>query len=128
MPVLGDTMEHGARGRGARYHDPDEFWRDAVEDARDEMAPDRRVVVERLASRAGVEVSFRTDLGRSITGFLDTMFIDIAIARERIIRNLLGRWVSELEPCLIIDEVSGRILGLGLLGDQSERPTVVIRA
>lgn len=44
---------------------------------------------------------------------------------ERQIRECLGQWVSELEPCLMYQ--SGAFIGLGLDGDLSEYPEIYVK-
>jgi hypothetical protein len=43
---------------------------------------------------------------------------------ERMIRDCLGRWVSELEPMLMYQ--NHRFIGLGLYGDLSEYPKIYV--
>jgi hypothetical protein len=49
-----------------------------------------------------------------------------AAQEEALIRRLLGLWVSELEPCIVRNHGTGKILGLGMAGDPSGR--VIVRA
>lgn len=44
-------------------------------------------------------------------------------ANERIIRRLLGQWVSELEPVIFVRQHDGRIMGLGAKGQPA--PTIL---
>lgn len=44
---------------------------------------------------------------------------------ERQIRECLGRWVSELQPCLMYQR--GAFIGLGLDGDLSEYPEIYVK-
>ena len=67
--------------------------------------------------------AFQDDLKR--TG--DELMRDFMIEQESIVRRILGQWVSEAEPCLIMqrrnDSISGwKIIGLGVVDD----PTVTI--
>ena len=44
------------------------------------------------------------------------------VINDRIVRRLLGQWVSELEPVIFVRQSDGLIMGLGAAG-QSE-PTI----
>lgn len=49
-----------------------------------------------------------------------------ASRREALLRELLGRWASELEPVVAIDQASGQVLGLAVAGDPSGRIVVAV--
>ena len=50
---------------------------------------------------------------------------DIAARREAILKDLLGRWVSELEPALMCGP-GGTILGIGMAGPDNSVPGGII--
>lgn len=50
----------------------------------------------------------------------------LAARQEAELREMLGRWVSELEPCMVIDRRSGEILGLTFSGCIFDRPPIVV--
>lgn len=60
------------------------------------------------------------------TSFNERMFKSIRTFEENRIRECLGRWVSELEPCLMYK--GGSFIGLGLSGDLSTYPEVYVEA
>ena len=47
------------------------------------------------------------------------------VARERILKNLLGQWVSECEPAFAYDRM-GNLLGLTLAGMPNGSPCLIV--
>lgn len=64
--------------------------------------------------------------GNPLQSSFEVLLREQTVRREAIIKDLLGRWVSELEPVLICRARDGEILGLGVAGDFTA--TIGIRA
>lgn len=50
-----------------------------------------------------------------------------AVRDETILREMLGRWVSEMTPILILNSKTGDIIGLGAEEDHGAKPTIILR-
>lgn len=97
-----------------------------------DVAPSTRADLGVAPARFKVPQSFTIDVdmtpyqSAALVAMVRQAQADMATRREAIVRELLGRWVSELEPAVAIDQASGAIIGLAVAGDPSGRIVVEV--